>query len=206
MLPEVTVAVGENSEKPLFSQTSTNGSFHSERDVERLHQNPLVGGAIAEEGDRDATIAVELCSERRADRKADAAADDTVRADDAAAEVGNVHRAAAAFADAVLAAEDLGDQELGIAALGEEVTVPAMRAGDPVAIGEMRADADGDRLLADIQVHRAGQLAGMGGGSEGLFHFADEEHLAGRAELLLVRQVTGDFLRHAFVSVPLRAC
>ena len=67
---------------------------------------------------------IELCSQGRADGQPDAAADDAVGPEDAAAEIGHVHRAAPAVADAVLAAEDLGDQRLGSPPLARKCPWP----------------------------------------------------------------------------------
>ena len=98
-----------------------------------------------------------------------------------------MHRAAAAAADPGGAAIDLRHQQLRIAVLGDEMAMAAMRAGDPVAGRQMGADADRDRLLPDIEMHRAGQVAGERRGAERFLHLADEDHLAEQRELLVGR-------------------
>ena len=65
----------------------------------------------------------------------------------------------AAAADAGRAAEHLGRERLGIGALGQRVAVAAVGAGDVVAGSSADADADRDRLLAGAQVRRAVDLA-----------------------------------------------
>ena len=44
-------------------------------------------------------------------------------------------------------------------ALGDAVAVAAVRRGDAVALAELRADADGHRLLAGVEVEEAGQAS-----------------------------------------------
>ena len=64
-----------------------------------------------------------------------------------------------------------------------------MRRDDPVAAIERRADADGDRLLADVAVHDAVDLAGVVVGRGAFLEAADREHLAQHLALLVGRQV-----------------
>src|SRR5262249_7174827 len=128
-------------------------------DIESFGQHALVGGAITKEADRNASLAVQLTCECRADGKPDPARDDAVRAHDPATEVGDVHRAAHAAANARRAAINLGDKIPGTAALCDEMSVAAMGACDPVGVGEMRADADSHGLLPDVKVNRTRQLA-----------------------------------------------
>src|SRR3546814_7938643 len=65
-------------------------------------------------------------------------------------DVGNMHRAALAVANAGLFAHELRRHSARISALRQEVTVPAMSAGNPVAVVKMCADAGGHRFLANI--------------------------------------------------------
>src|SRR5581483_4603460 len=71
-------------------------------DVEAFVERSRVGGAVAEKGDGNAALPVHLSGEPRAGDDRDAAADDAVGAEHADAEIGDVHRAALAFAVARL--------------------------------------------------------------------------------------------------------
>src|SRR5262245_42999770 len=66
------------------------------REVERLVEGADVRRAVAEERDREVRLAAQLVREPRADHRRQAAADDGVRAEVAALEVVEVHRAAVA--------------------------------------------------------------------------------------------------------------
>ena len=63
-------------------------------------------------------------------------------------EVGDVHRAALALAQAIRAAVDLLHHAAHVAALGDAVPVAAMGADDVVRIGQLLAHPDRDGLLA----------------------------------------------------------
>src|SRR5215468_9144131 len=87
-----------------------------------------------------------------------------------------MHRAALAAAEAILLAEDLRHHRLLIAALGDAVAVPAMRAGDGVAIVEMHADADARGLFASIKMHEARNVARREFVMHGILEFTDQAH------------------------------
>src|SRR3546814_19100524 len=72
-----------------------------------------------------------------------------------------MHRAALAVANAGLFAHELRRHSARISALRPEVTVPAMSAGNPVAVVKMCADAGGHRFLANIKMHIARKFAGF---------------------------------------------
>ena len=78
------------------------------REVERLEERALVGAAVAGEGDATCVGALDLGRQADAADERRAAADDAVGAEHALVEVGDVHRAALAVADAGLLAVDLG--------------------------------------------------------------------------------------------------
>ena len=90
----------------------------------------------------------------------DPGADDAVGAQDAQLRPGDVHGAALALAVAGGLAVQLGHHAAHLAALGDDVAVAAVGAGDVVVVVEGGAHADRHRLLAQVQVHEAGQLAG----------------------------------------------
>jgi hypothetical protein len=110
----------------------------------------LIGGAVAEEGDRGPPLA--LAGERGARRRGDAAADDPEAADQASLEVDDVHRSGAPAANPGGAAEHLRGQRLRVGSLRQRVTVPSVRTADVVGGLERHADPDGDRLLTGRQV------------------------------------------------------
>ena len=98
-----------------------------------LEERALVERAVAEEADDHAVAAEQPQPERRPGRDAEAAADDTVRAEHPDREVGDVHRPALAPAAAALASEQLGHHRLDVDALRDRVAVTAMGRGDAVA-------------------------------------------------------------------------
>ena len=132
------------------------------RDIEALVERPGVRRAVAEERDRDTALAFHLRRKAGAGDDRNAARDDAVGAEHADAEIGDVHGAALALAVAGLPPVQLGHHAVQVGALGDAVAVAAMRRDDPVAAIERRTDADGDRLLADVAVHDAVDLAGHG--------------------------------------------
>ena len=144
--------------------------------VQRLVEAAMVDGAIAEKGDADAIRAVHAGADAGADRMADAGGDDAVGAEEADRAVVEMHRAAASAAAAVALAEQLGHQDVGIHALGERMAMAAMGRGDPVGRPQMRADADGGRLLADIKVQEAGRLALAAGDLRDAFEAPQQHH------------------------------
>ena len=111
-----------------------------------------------------------------------AAADDAVRAHHALGQIGDVHRAALAAAQAVLAPEDLGHHGLGIAPLGDAVAVAAMRRRDAVLVVQVQADAHAGRLLAGVQMDETRDVAGREFLVNGVLELANEAHLAIRLE------------------------
>ena len=90
-----------------------------------------------------------------------AGAHDAVRAVDPEREVRDVHGAAAPAVVAGLATEQLCEHAPGLSALGEDVSMPSVGAGDDVGVAQCRAHPDRDRLLAGVLVHRAHDLAGL---------------------------------------------
>ena len=116
--------------------------------------------SVAEEGDGDARLAAQLERERRAGDRGQAAADDRVRAEVAALDVVQVHRAAVAVRAALDLPVQLRHQLVRMRPARERVRVRAVRRGEDVAVLHRLADADRDRLLADRDMEEARQLAG----------------------------------------------
>ena len=125
------------------------------REVERLVEGAGVRRAVAEERDRDPRLVAQLEREPGADERRQAAADDRVRAEVAALDVVEVHRAAVAVRAALDLPVELGHQRVRVRAARERVPVRAMGGAEDVAVLHRRADADLGRLLADRDVQEA---------------------------------------------------
>jgi len=69
------------------------------------------------------------------------------------------------------------------------VAVAAVRRDDPVVAVERGANADGDRLLSDVAVHDAVDLAGMVVGGRAFLETANGEHLTQHLALRVRRQI-----------------
>ena len=137
----------------------------------------MIDRPVAEEGDADAVRAANARADAGADRVADARRDDAVGAEQADRAVIEMHRAAAAAAAAVELAVKLGEQDVGVHALGERMAVAAVRRGDPIRRGEMGAGADRHRLFADIKMQEARSLALAAGDLRRRLEFPQELHL-----------------------------
>jgi hypothetical protein len=148
------------------------------RQVERLVEGADVRRPVAEEGDRDTRLATELEGERRARHRGQAASDDGIRAEVAALDVVEVHRAAVTLAAAFELPVELRHDGVRVRAPRERVAVRAMGRGEDVAVVERLTDADSDRLLADRNVEEAGQLARAEALLDLLLEAPDQEHLA----------------------------
>ena len=144
--------------------------------VHRLEHGALVRAAVATEGHAHAAVAPVAAGDRRADRDRRAPAYDRICTQHAALGVGDVHRAALAAAQAVTATVDLEHHPGYVATFRDAVPVSAMRAHDVVAVVEMRADADGDRLLSRVQMREARDLAGCDLDVQTLLELADGLH------------------------------
>ncbi len=137
-----------------------------------------VGRAVAEERERDVRLVAKLEGEAGAGDGGQAAADDGVRAEVAAREVVEVHRAAVAVRAAFDLAVQLGHQRVRMRAARERVSVRAMRRGEDVALLHRFAHTDRDGLLADRDVQEAGEVAGAEPLLDPLLETADQQHAA----------------------------
>ena len=109
--------------------------------------------------------------------------------------VSDVHRAALAAAVAGGLAEELGEHAVDGRALGQAVAVPAVGAGDVVVPAQGFADADGDGLLADVQVRQPGHFRRDVQLVDLLFEEADLQHLLVQVQPVLdVKGWLGHFL------------
>jgi hypothetical protein len=75
-------------------------------------------------------------------------------------QIGDVHRAALAAADAGILAEHLGHHAVDVTALGDRVAVPAVRRPDVIRGQKILTDADRDGLLPGVEVNEPRDVAG----------------------------------------------
>ena len=132
------------------------------RHVRRLVEGALVARAVAEERHCHPVGLAVLGRKRRPDCDRRTGADDAVGAEHAKVHVGDVHAAALAPAVARGASEQLGEHAVELAALGDQMAVAPVRAGDPVLVGQVHHDSGRHGFLADIEVEGAGNLARLG--------------------------------------------
>src|SRR5581483_1774004 len=118
------------------------------RDVQRLVEGALLGGAVAEEAEYHLPLPADLSGVGRAGRVRDALADDARGAEEATARVGEVHRAAVALAETARTAVDLGHHRLRVGAERERVAVAAVRREQLVVAAEGGNGTDDRRLRA----------------------------------------------------------
>ena len=150
--------------------------------VHRLEGGTLIAGAVPRKRDGDRQLAfriwpVDLVGDRRTHRDRRARADNAVGAQHALVDVGDVHGAALAVAQAFLASPDLLHHPFDIAALGEAMAVAAMGRDDLVSVGQMLANAHRDGFLPAIKVGETGDLAALDLFMKTFLEFADQLHL-----------------------------
>ncbi len=124
-------------------------------EVQRLVEGADIGGAVAEEADRDVLLALVLRAPGSAAGDRQMRADDGVGAHDAVFDGSQMHRAAFAAHQPVVALHQFAEhllerhaarQRMGVAAIGAERQIARLHGGGA---------AGGDRLLAERQVARA---------------------------------------------------
>src|SRR5690606_4848536 len=101
-----------------------------------------------------------LGRERRATGEGNAAADDAIGAQHALLDIGDVHRAALAFAEAGRLAHQLRHHPVDVHALGDAVPVAPVRGGDVVAVRELGANPYRDGFLTRVEVDKPGHEPG----------------------------------------------
>ena len=154
------------------------------RHVERLVEDADVGGAVAQEGHRDAVEALHPARQRRSGRDGDAGPDDPVRPQDPEVEVGHVHRPALSAAVARRLPVQLGEEPGQISTLGKDVTVPAMGRGEVIVGAQRRAHAGRGGLLADVGVDEPRHSPGREQLYQTFLRLPDQDHDPVHAEQL----------------------
>jgi hypothetical protein len=152
---------------------------------------PWFDGPVADERDAHAAGLERLGRQRRAADQRRAAADDAVGTHHALGEVGDVHGAALAPAQALLAAEDLEHHAELVAALGDAVAVAAVRAGDVVAVVQVHAKPHPGRLLAGVEVDEARDVARRELLVDGVLELPDHPHAAVGLQQVLAAELHG---------------
>src|SRR5262249_46311975 len=152
---------------------------------------PCIGRTVAKEGNRDAALAVHLRGKSSPRHDRDASRHNPVGAQHTDFEIGNVHGPTLPLAVASLAAVDLGHHALEMRTLGDAVSMPTVGRDDLVTLLKGGAYPHRHRLLADVAVHDAVDLAGMVIGRRALLETADGLHLAQHGALLVGRKVHG---------------
>ena len=150
--------------------------------VERLVEGADVGGAVAEERDRDLRRTPQLRGPGGAVGHRQVGADDGVRAEHPVVGLGEVHRAALGLADPGGPLHQLGQTALRRGAAGDGVVVAAVGGEDVVVRSQRCARAHRDRLVAGGQVGRALDQAAHEEVVRGLLGAADDRHLLVPAE------------------------
>ena len=158
------------------------GHFQDHREVHGFETGALVYRAVAAERYRDVVAPADLRGQRRADRNRRPPGNDAVGAENALLDVGDVHAAALALAQALRRPPQLLHHVDDVSALGDAMAVAAMRADDRVSVAEVLADADCVGLLARVQVREARNLSVHDLGERAVLEDADRAHLAVGAE------------------------
>ena len=143
---------------------------------------PWLTAASPKKTSVDLVCAAILGGEGDAGGQRNLSADDAVAAEEVLVGVEEVHRAALALRAAADLAEQLGHHLVGRSAHDERVAVVAVAREHVVVRSQRRERADGDRLLPDVEVAEAADLAERVSLGRLLLEAADENHLVEHAE------------------------
>ena len=146
--------------------------------VQRLMEGPDVGRAIAEGADRHAPVIAQLRGQRESVCDRQPAADDARGHHDAGRRIGDVHRAAFAFAGARRLAVVLCAQLPQGHALGELVVNAAIHRDEVVARLEVHAHGGRDDLLPARRIIDGGHASGAQQRAHALIDEIDQQRLA----------------------------
>src|SRR6185295_12731979 len=146
--------------------------------VEGLVEGALLHRAVAEEAEADLVGLLEADPVAHARRHRQVAAHDAVAAEVAAGHVVEVHAAALAPADAGGAAAQLGHEGAHVGAARDGVPVVAVVRDDVVVVAQQAHGAHPHRLVADVEVQEAADLALDVELGAAFLEAPDEQHLA----------------------------
>ena len=153
--------------------------------VEALVDLALVGGAVAEIGERHVVVAAIPIGEGEPASERNLGADDAVTAEETLLDGKHVHGAALASGIPAAPAGQLRHHAPGVHAAGQHMAMVAVSGNDLISRLDRHLHADDDRLLADIEMAEAPdqphaiELAGL------FLESADEQHVAIGEKLLL---------------------
>lgn len=156
-------------------------------------KRPLLGGAVAEEVQRDIALFADLQRPRHARGMRDAGADDAGCAKKTALHIREMHGSAAPFAKAVHAPENLRHHRLRIAAENQWVAVATVSGQGRIAFLEMTERTHDGGFCTIRQMRMPADDAGMlgKGALDGFLKSADAQHLGVHPDLpLRVRCLT----------------
>src|ERR1019366_2528726 len=122
------------------------------REIHDFVKRALAERTFTKKADRDLMGAQMFCGEGGAGGDTDASAHDGVGPEVAGGGIGDMHRSTFAFAVPGFFTEQFGKHAVGRGALGETVSVAAMRAGDVVVFVQHGTDADRNRFFADVEM------------------------------------------------------
>ena len=167
---------GAHEPVELFSHMNTTGSRHSDAMLSASKLTPSSSAPSPKNGTETEPSRALLAGIAGAHADPDAAADDAGSRDEAEVGLAQVDGAAAPAEQSRGAAEDLRHGAAGVGAARQHVPVVAMGGGELVAPVERRHHGDAGRLLADIEMIVADELALTGKPQHGLLEAADEQH------------------------------
>ena len=136
----------------------------------------LVAGAVAEEGDHHAVVALHLAAHCRAHRDRKRRSDDTGLAENPYVKVCKVHRATLALAVAGCLAEKLCHSAPHIPALGYGMPMRTVVASDIIVVPQGGAGSHGNGFLTNVAVRHPHKLAALDKLLDILLELADQHH------------------------------
>lgn len=160
------------------------GQLPEGRNVERLKQLPLVCGTITVEREGDAVLLPVLLREGKAAPEGNLSADDAMPAIEIGVLLVKMHGSALPAGAADLAAHELGERGDEVPAAGHVDAVVAVGGDDGVLAGDGGLHADGDGLLAVVEVAEAADELGLVEGVGGDLHAAHQGHVAEESDEL----------------------
>ena len=171
------------------------------RCIQRLMEGAAIRRAVAEKHHGHLVImkypAICQC---RAYRQIIPAAYNAVGAQHSDGKIRNVHGAASAVAKAGLLTVNLRHHPVNIRALGNAVSMPAVRGFDQIILPQGSADTGGNGLFPNVQMHKSGKLLVQIVPLHAFLKAADQLHRAVKRRSLFLGDLN---FRHvqAFLSV-----
>ena len=150
---------------------------------------PLRDGTFAKKAGGNAVALLHLLGHRQPDGERQSAADNSVAAIEAGGSVEQVHRPAAPVAAAFGLAVHLGHDRIHRHAAGESMAVLAIGRDHRVGWRQRLHRTDGDRLLADVEMHESADLLLLIKLGAFLLEAPDAHHRAQQCQQVLAVQM-----------------